>query len=371
MEPRTNTIDLVVDGNAASGAFVIYQAHDLPSLLTNPVVSVQTNTALTNGLRFSMPAAGTSPSQAFFNAVHWPGRTAGDVLCGGTNMVFIPAGAFAMGDSFNDSPDVWGERPVHTVQVSGFCMDKYEVTKALWDEIYAWAVTHGYSFEYGARGETPNHPVQTVTWHDAVKWCNARSEKEGRTPACYLNAAQSVVYRSGQVNVQNDWVKWNAGYRLPTEAEWEKAARGGLSGRRFPLGDTITHAQANYYSRTNDAYNYAYDTSPTRDYHPAYDDGVYPYTGPAGSFAANGYGLHDMAGNVSEWCWDWWDGSYYSVSPGTDPFGPPSGTYRSWRGGSWGNHAIFLRSAFRSFNQPVNRGYFIGFRCVVAGGSAP
>jgi formylglycine-generating enzyme required for sulfatase activity len=88
--------------------------------------------------------------------------------------------------------------------------------------------------------------VVVVDWYDVVKWCNARSEMEGRTPAYYTSAEQTTVYRSGQTDVDNAWVNWTAGYRLPTEAESEKAARGGASGQRFPWGDTISWGQANY-----------------------------------------------------------------------------------------------------------------------------
>jgi formylglycine-generating enzyme required for sulfatase activity len=232
-------------------------------------------------------------------------------------MALIPAGSFTMGDTFSEGDS--DERPTHTVYVSAFYMDKYEVTKALWDEVYQWAITHGYSFEYGVAGKANNHPAHTMTWYDAVKWCNARSEKEGRVPAYYTSAAQTTVYRTGQVNVQNDWVKWTGGgYRLPTEAEWEKAARGGASGRRFPWSDSdlIQHNRANYPSYSD----CAYDTSPTRGFHPTFNDGVMPYTSPVGYFGANGYGLHDMAGNVWEWCWDWY--GLYSSGTQTDPLDP-------------------------------------------------
>ena len=96
--------------------------------------------------------------------------------------------------------------------------------------------------------------MQSISWFDSVKWCNARSEKEGKTSAYYTDAGQTNVYRTGNVNVDNAWVKWNSGYRLPTEAEWEKAARGGLSGQRFPWGDQIEESLANYYGNTADSF---------------------------------------------------------------------------------------------------------------------
>jgi formylglycine-generating enzyme required for sulfatase activity len=292
-------------------------------------------------------------------------------------MVLIPAGAFEMGDTFSEGAG--NELPVHTVNVSAFYMDQHEVTKALWDEVYSWAVAHGYSFYFAALGkpanhpvtesEAANHPVQRLSWYNAVKWCNARSEKEGRTPAYYTSAAKDAgsVYRTGDVNVQNGWVNWSAGYRLPTEAEWEKAARGPVSGQRFPWGNTITHSQANYSS-----YGFLaphYNKSPTQGFHPDYDVGSKPYTSPVGAFAANGYGLYDMAGNVFEWCWDWYENSYYSSSPGTDPKGPYFPYYRIFRGGSWDGHADLCRSANRYNLAPSSRGRTdLGFRTVLPTG---
>ncbi|HAO77489.1 MAG TPA: hypothetical protein DCQ92_00670 [Verrucomicrobia subdivision 3 bacterium] len=285
-----------------------------------------------------------------------------------SGMALIPAGSFTMGDNFGDgAAGGWPyEVPLHTVYVSAFYMDKTEVTKALWDSVYAWAITHGYSFTSAGSGKAANHPVQTITWYDMVKWCNARSEQAGKVPAYYTTSAQTVVYRTGQVDVDNNSVKWGSGYRLPTEAEWEKAARGGSSGQRFPWSDsdTIQHSRANYYSSTS----YAYDTSPTRGNHPTFKDGVFPYTSPAGYFAPNGYGLYDMAGNVWEWCWDWY-GSYGSVSQ-TDPRGPTSGSYRVSRGGSFHDDAFYCRSADRGYDYPSNYYYdfHIGFRSVLSAG---
>ena len=287
-----------------------------------------------------------------------------------SGMALIPAGSFTMGNCMATNEGSSSELPLHTVYVSAFYMDRTEVTKVLWDEVYNWATNHGYSFDFsfdfGAQGKANNHPSHSMTWYDAVRWCNARSEKEGRTPAYYTSVGQTTVYRTGQTNVQNDWVKWDRGYRLPTEAEWEKAARGGASGHRFPWTDTdnITHSRANY----NSSMSYAYDTSPTRGYHPTFNDAVYPYTSPVGYFVANGYGLYDMAGNVWEWCWNWYGSTYYSSLPGPDPRGPTSGSDRVIRGGGWYNYADYCRSAYRIGYGPTLWSSGIGFRSVLPPG---
>ncbi len=275
------------------------------------------------------------------------------------SFALIPAGEFQMGDNFNEGWD--DELPVHTVYVSAFYMGVTEVTYGQWKEVYNWAASNGYSFYNAGSGEADNHPVHTVNWYDAVKWCNAKSEMEGLTPCYYTDSWLATVYRTGQIDIANDCVIWDTtGYRLPTEAEWEKAARGGLEAQRFPLGDTISHAEANY-----DAdYNSSYDLSYPAGYHPDYDDGGKPYTSPAGSFAANGYGLYDMAGNVWEWCWDLHGSSYYGSSPGTDPTGPgpATGSNRVGRGGGWNSYARNCRSAYRSNSAPLGRGDDLGFR---------
>ena len=281
-----------------------------------------------------------------------------------TGFSLIPAGSFTMGRTSGDSNTDVHAPPVD-VTVSAFYMGKTEVTKALWDEVRIWAEANGYTFVSGGEGKASNHPVQTVKWYDVIKWCNARSEKEGLTPVYYTNDAQTAVYKTGEVDVTNTQVKWAAnGYRLPTEAESEKAARGGLSGYRFPWGDTISQTKANYNAATG-----GYDDGPD-GFNPIGKGSGHPktYTSPVGSFAANGYGLYDMVGNVAERCWDWYGATTY-VDGATDPRGAESGSYRVYRGGSWNNNANNCRVADRNNSNPTSSNYDIGFR--VARSSVP
>ena len=282
-----------------------------------------------------------------------------------SGMALIPAGSFTMGNylvngsSITNDPDLTDAKPTN-VTVSAFHLDVNLVSYSFWQPVYTYATNHGYGFDYSGAGKTPNEPVQTVNWYDCVKWCNARSQQAGRTPVYYTDAGMTQVYTNGDTDVV--YPNWSGhGYRLPTEAEWEKAARGGLVGRRFPWGDFISEDLANYDGNTS---GYGYDLGPN-GLNAAFATGGEPDTSPVESFAPNGYGLCDMAGNLYEWCWDWYDAPY---AGGSDPRGPaspgPAGPARVLRGGYWANYADQLRCANRINHVPVSAYYSFGFRCV-------
>ena len=263
-----------------------------------------------------------------------------------SNFSFISGGSFQMGGP--GSTNI----PAMAVQLRSFYMAVNDTTLAQWQDVRAWGLTHGYTDLAVGAGKALNHPVQTVRWYDAVKWANAASEKDGLTPCYKLSGA---VFRTGiSDNVTCDWTV--NGYRLPTETEWEVAARGGLSGKLFPWGDTISQSQANYRARFGNAYDLS---ALVNNYHPTYATGAMPYTSPVGSFAANGYGLYDMAGNVLQWCWDWY-GSYMG---GSDPRGAVkiSGS-RVLRGGAWNSDGSFALSERRFSMTPTTSNNYSGFR---------
>lgn len=262
-------------------------------------------------------------------------------------MAFLPGGAFQMGDSFEEG--AMDERPAHTVHVDGFFLDQTEVSWALWQDVRDWANTHAYDLGQAGSGRAPDHPAQSMSWYDIIKWCNARSEMEGLTPV--YRTSDNVVIRTGSVNPDSIMVQWSdSGYRLPTEAEWEKAARGGLTGRRYPWGDAIRVTDANYLSSGDD-----------------HETGALPHSTPVNFFAPNGFGLHDMAGNMWEWCWDRFDPAWYQLAGATqnNPKGPDTGANRVIRGGSWGNNPSDLRCSERNALDPTTgNSHYIGFRCV-------
>lgn len=273
------------------------------------------------------------------------------------DMILLPSSKYLMGDGADGSKDA----RLHMVNLKPFRMAKVEVTLTLWDSVILWGREHGYPDLPAGNGKALDHPVYGISWGDAVKWCNALSEKEGLTPCYYSETTRQNIARKGMVDIGNEHVNWGAnGYRLPTEAEWEFAARGGLADKRFPWGNEITHEQSNYYG----SLIIEYDKSKHKGIATALMSSP-PYTAAAGSFRPNGFGLYDMAGNVAEWCWDFYDPTYgMTESVQNNPHGPDNGKVCVIRGGSWRHTATEARCSNRFFQQGDLPASFVGFRVV-------
>jgi formylglycine-generating enzyme required for sulfatase activity len=254
-------------------------------------------------------------------------------------MVLVPAGNFTMGSTVGYA----GEQPVHTVYLNAFYIDKYEVTNAQfksfidaggytnqaywsaagWSERTSggWALPYYWTAgTYHSGPAWPNFPVNGVSWYEAEAYANF------------------------------------AGKRLPTEAEWEKAA-GGTDQRTYPWGNSIDGSRANYWASGD-----PYDNNST----PVgfYDGRLHPSPSFQTTDSPSPYGAYDMAGNVWEWVADWYQTDYYSVSPSSNPPGPLTGSYRVLRGGAWVYGTSTLRSACRDGSGPDSRNNnCIGFRC--------
>ncbi|WP_448518687.1 formylglycine-generating enzyme family protein [Rhodoflexus sp.] len=229
------------------------------------------------------------------------------VLKNPPEVVFVEGGAFLMG-SEDGEPE---EQPIHKVYVSSFYIGKYEVTVAQYRE---------FCKETGrAMPETPkwgwqdNAPIVNVSWNDANAYC------------------KWLVQRTGQP------------YRLPTEAEWEFAARGGIKTRKTRFAGSNQLEEVGWFDKNSNK-----------------------RAQPVGEKSANELGLYDMSGNVWEWVQDWFDSDYYSKSPEKDPQGPPKGSMRVMRSGSWINYAEDNRIAIRISNMPNDIGPFFGFRVAMS-----
>jgi formylglycine-generating enzyme len=288
-------------------------------------------------------------------------------------MALIPAGSFVMGNCMDTNEGTSAELPLHSVYVSAFQMDKYPVTQLQWDRVKAWSELNGYAYDPHGSAAASNHPMGAVSWFNCVKWCNARSQMEGLAPVYYTGTNFATVFKTNRFD--NPVPNWSAnGYRLPTEAEWEKAARGGAAGHRFPWSDvdTIDHTRANYQSVWSGGHPAVpYDVNPTNGYYAGYFGAHYGGTTPVGYFGTNGYGLCDMAGNVAQWCWDHYEESWYGRPEATlqDTHGPVASGWcvaRVVRGGGWDARgtARGARCASRGFDNPCAYPGRAGFRCV-------
>jgi formylglycine-generating enzyme len=233
----------------------------------------------------------------------------------------------------------------YSLRSKALFVDRYEVTKAEWDYVSEWAMTNGYDISTNsAAGKATNHPVQHVTWYDCLKWCNARSEMDGRQP-CYT--VPGGPYRTSQTIPDCNFSA--EGYRLPTVEEWQYAARGGTHSKRFAWGsNVISHNMANYKANHDLDYDASYPTG----YNPSFASGSKPYTSPIGfpEAGVNGYGLYNIAGNVREWCWD----NYYAG--------------RKFCGGDWDADAAACSVIASSSRDPASPDDSIGFRTVITVG---
>ena len=248
------------------------------------------------------------------------------------NMVRINGGRFIMGSPSNEQERSTDEGQ-HWVTISAFFMGRYEVTQREYQEVMG---TNPSEF----KGD--NLPVENVSWYDAIEYCNRRSQREGLTPAYTIDKTRrDPNNRNDDIDDNVKWiVTWNRnanGYRLPTEAEWEYACRAGTA--------TVYNTGAGISDNTG-----------------WYQDNSGWTTHPVGQKPPNAWGMYDMHGNMSEWCWDWYDENYYDNSPSTDPLGASSGNFRVYRGGSYMVLAPGIRSAHRGLSFPPGGIFGTGFR---------
>jgi len=229
------------------------------------------------------------------------------------DMVYVEGGTFQMG---SDSEEGNREKPIHSVTLSSFHIGKYEITQKQWKAVMG---------SNPSKFKGDNLPVESISWYQAVEFCNKLSQKEGLTPAYTING-------------RNVTCNWKAiGYRLPTEAEWEYAARGGNRSKGF------------IYAGSDNLVDVAW-----------YENNSGRKTHEVGIKKANELGIYDMSGNVWEWCWDLY-GSYSSDAK-TNPSGPDSGSGFVLRGGGWDFRSEFCRSAYRFNDYPDYRDDNFGFR---------
>jgi len=273
------------------------------------------------------------------------------------DMILVQGGTFTMGCTAEQTPDCYSdESPAHEVTLTDFYMGKYEVTQGQWQSLtgYTQAQMMSFSINQTLYGVGATHPIYYVSWYDAAVFCNQLSEQQGYTPCYYSDAAYTQIYgKNGStyslpITGTVFWKPLSNGYRLPTEAEWEYAARGGALSQGYKYAGTSSLGNLKNYCNYKNA-----------------GDGYDNYTSPVGSFLPNELGLYDLSGNLWEWCYDWYSDTYYSSPPPPcAPTGPGTGSFRVLRGGSWASVVIALRVAYRygAFTPAYRNGGDLGFR---------
>jgi formylglycine-generating enzyme required for sulfatase activity len=251
-------------------------------------------------------------------------------------LVVIPAGWFLMGcDSGQDN-----EKPVHRIWIDEFLLAPCQVTNTEYARFVKGTGSAPPPFRTDAKLNQPNQPVVGVSWHEATRYCEWLTAHVGTAAlGCPTGRSPATLPGEGRRASNAAAKNW---FRLPTEAEWERAARGGREGELFPWGDTPPQSLPDYAARCAAHWK----TGPE----------------PVGRAAPNGYGLYNMCDNVHEWCSDWYSPDYYAVSPGRNPHGPETGERRASRGGSWRHHIKMSRCAARSSIPPEFQYADYGFR---------
>ena len=263
---------------------------------------------------------------------------------GSYEMVRIPGGSFMMGST--DGED--NEKPVHEVTISSFMMGKYEVTQGLYEEVMG---SNPSKFEFSCGSDCP---VEQVSWCNAVYFANRLSEKEGLEAVYSLPSGFGMGLDYDKCNALSPKVSQNLsknGYRLPTEAEWEYAAK---------AGGELKYAGSNDLGEVAWYGSYVWDSSSSSWVKGSKEGNSGDRTHSTGQKKANAFGLYDMSGNVWEWTWDWY--GEYAAPGSTDPVGASRGSDRVLRGGGWYGYASILRSASRNSNDPGYSYSGLGFR---------